>query len=1254
MSASTAPAPTTVIRVTERSRRPDGAFVTRVSFADTTEFEGVLTDPAEPGDEERFAWYFEEHLRFPFLDRDLAEDAEQRLRAYGERLFGQVFAGEAITHYRALARRGFDGCQLQVQGSAAFHRLHWEALYDPALRVPSVLRLPVTRRVDLPSPGFELPPPPSTLNILVVTARPNGRSDVGYRTISRPLLEGLRRAERPVVVDLVRPGTWQALRQHLRWKTKLHGSGHYQVIHFDVHGAVAGFAELTRSRAAERYTFSGYTFTSRPAAFEGERAFLFFETEEEGRAEAVSAHEVADLLAEHRVPVAVLNACQSAKEPASESSLAQRLVAAGVPVAIGMAYSVTVSAAQLAMPLLYAALTQGDDLIGAVQAARRSLFDAKGRRAYFDQQLDLEDWVLPVFFSQQDVRLALADMSVEQENRFLEYEARVRDEPRPEYGFVGRDLDILAIERRLLIRDDRNMLLVRGMVGAGKSTLLRHLGWWWQRTGLVEMVFWFSYEQRAWTVDEIVETIAGDLLGRVERVRWAEELTETARTERIVRLLRARRYLLVLDNAESVTAAPAAIPHALSESARHRLADFLGALQGGRTLVLVGSREDERWLAGRTFGDNTYTLPGLDEQAASVLVEAVLSRHGGAHHLRDQTQRQALEELRGLLGGYPLPLAVVLPTVATHTPAQVLADLRQGGTEADPLGLISTAIAYSHGKLDPATQHALLLLAPFTGSIPLTVLDAYRKRLATHAAVRALGSVDLAAAVAEAVRVGLATPHPRRAGWVQTLPVLPYFLRARLREFPALEAATRQAHYGLYTVLAERIHRRLVSTRPRDRASGRLRAGVEYANLRGALAHGLRTGQPVAPLVLCLEEYLDQEKQQESRRHLLGLVLARRRDAAGPLRRELATFHYLAGAFAHEQRRHPDAEEHYRQALTILDEFDDEQNSARIVHHLGMLAQSQRRFDQAEQHFRAALAGFLRFNRELAGFSYHHLGMIAHEQGHLDQADEHFRAALASFLTVGNRHKAGYAYHQLGIVAQDQGRHAEAADHYQQAYAILQEYRDRHGAAHTRHQLGALAQAQERFDEAAAHYREALVTFRAYGDHQGVADTYHQLGTVAQRQRRYDQAESHYEQALTSYQEVGEPVSVADTHYRLGTVAQDRGRRPEAEHRYRTALGLYREADHLPGVVATCHHLARLAREQQRYDQAAAWLAEAARSWRGAHGDWPVEPVTALRDLRERLGPDGLRRVLRDAVPPDLADALAEAVEETGGGTDDG
>ena len=209
----------TVIRVEERAAAADGSFGARVSFGSGAEYDVTVSDPAGPDEEKLLAWYFEEHLRYPFLDKDLEEQAVRQIAGYGQDLFRQVLGGQAFPDYRALRGRSFDGCRLEVSGSAAFHRLHWEALRDPDLPVPLAVRLPVTRRVSGLGSRFELPGGRATLNILVVTARPDGPGDVGYRTISRPLLAALRTAGLPVAVDLVRPGTWAALREHLQGVT---------------------------------------------------------------------------------------------------------------------------------------------------------------------------------------------------------------------------------------------------------------------------------------------------------------------------------------------------------------------------------------------------------------------------------------------------------------------------------------------------------------------------------------------------------------------------------------------------------------------------------------------------------------------------------------------------------------------------------------------------------------------------------------------------------------------------------------------------------------------------------------------------------------------------------------------------------------------------------------------------------------------------------------------------------------------------
>jgi len=1068
--------PQTVVRLAEQSQHPDGSFRVRVSFGEAAEYDVTVADPADQEGEARLAWYFEEHLQYPFLDKDLERDASRRIAAYGEALFTQVFAGPASYRYRALRDRAFDGGRIEISGSAGLHRLHWEAMRDPELPVPLAVRLPVTRRVDAVSDTFDLSLAWPTLNILVVVARPDGPEDVGYRTISRPLLDALRTAGLPVTADLVRPGTWPALRDHLKTATEQHGPGWYQVIHFDVHGTFSHYAPLEQARREHRLLFAPGSLEP----FAGRRGFLFFETAHEGKAGPVAAEEVASLLAEHRVPVAVLNACQSAMQDASEAGLAQRLAETGVPVAVGMAYSVTVSAAERAMPVLYGQIADGAELTAAVHAARRHLCENKARRAYFGQTLDLEDWMLPVVFAQQPLSLGVRPMTGPEQAEFYQHVSVLGDEPVTEYGFVGRDLDIQAVEHRVLASRDSNQLLVRGMAGAGKSTLLAHLAWWWQRTGLVSQLFRFSYEDRAWTSAQIIREIRARLMSPAEHAQ-ADSMTEQAQAEQVAILLCATRHLLILDNTESVTAAPAAIPHTLAPAERARLKTFLARLRGGRTLVLLGSREPETWLTGGSTGPGRYELPGLDPQAASVLVERILTRHHADRYLNDSTERGALQELVTLLGGYPLALTVVLPVLAAARPSAVLAELKAGGRGADPAGLIGRAIEYSHGKLDPALQNSLVLLAPFTSVIGTgAILDRYRDRLLEHEAIRALGSLDLAAALDQAVSVGLAAPHPLHDDLVQVQPVLPYFLRSRLHRQPVRQAAASQAHYLLHRELVRELADMLHTPGDPQRClAGQAATRAEYANLTTAVDYGLRTGQPIDALIDALDTYLRQSRQHETRRQFLDDAIAAYPEPAGPDGQiELAFLHELAGGAALGQHRLDAAERHYQTAINLLEAGGNRKRQSALYHQLARIAQDQKQYDRAEASYCQALDIDLAYgDQSSTAITYHQLGVLAQDEKRYDQAETSYRKALDIFLAYDDQHNAASTYGQLGVLAHDQKQYDQAETSYRKALEIRCAS-DPRAASSIAARLGAVLAELGQHHEAARILMHVAVTWR--------------------------------------------------------------------------------------------------------------------------------------------------------------------------------
>ncbi|MCA9982071.1 MAG: CHAT domain-containing protein, partial [Anaerolineales bacterium] len=483
----------------EKEPTADGWLAT-ISFNNGPEYEAAVQDPFTPAEEERLGWYYEQWLSFPFTGTVKARKAAESTTAYGHALFEQLFRQnpDIVAEYKMAVRDyGYGKLAFDIRGSLGFHALHWEALKDPQHGRPFAVECPFVRQNSTP-PNLHAPwRPAPTLNVLLVTARPSGRQDVAYRTISRPLVEGLQNSRLRAQIDIVRPGTYKALLRHLEEARDQHGAGYYHLIHFDLHGGLLTYEQYERieqsasDSAANRWLYKGYG--QKPLEkYAGQKAFLFFEGQETGQPDAVSDVDVADLLQAHQIPVAVLNACQSGKQVGdAETSLGQRLMEAGVQQVVAMGYSVSVTAAEVLMQSLYAQLLAEKPLQMALRQARLELYNHKQRRGGFKQSVELEDWLLPVAYQNRPVQVRVANFAdAAQEAAHYERLAARYPAPTPTYGFWGRDVDILEIEKRLLGEGSAasNLLLVQGMGGAGKTTLLQHLMAWWQTTRLVEQV----------------------------------------------------------------------------------------------------------------------------------------------------------------------------------------------------------------------------------------------------------------------------------------------------------------------------------------------------------------------------------------------------------------------------------------------------------------------------------------------------------------------------------------------------------------------------------------------------------------------------------------------------------------------------------------------------------------------------------------------------------------------------------------------
>src|SRR5262249_31641911 len=146
---------TSVIRIEEQGNPPDEGqpYMAYVSFDYGVRYPCQIRDPFadQMQQEEELEWYFEEYLTFPFTPKVRARNVAESIRTYGMTLFMQIFADpQALLQYRQIIQQGLHTIQLEIAGSSSFHRLHWEALFDPQLGHALALHAPIIRRNLVP------------------------------------------------------------------------------------------------------------------------------------------------------------------------------------------------------------------------------------------------------------------------------------------------------------------------------------------------------------------------------------------------------------------------------------------------------------------------------------------------------------------------------------------------------------------------------------------------------------------------------------------------------------------------------------------------------------------------------------------------------------------------------------------------------------------------------------------------------------------------------------------------------------------------------------------------------------------------------------------------------------------------------------------------------------------------------------------------------------------------------------------------
>jgi hypothetical protein len=210
-----------------------------VDKIDATSIEVKIPEALPQDSISEIRWYLEDHIQQP-LETERAAKGRAALRHHGQGIIAALDLASATQINLSDEVVIFKVC-LSSNANPTSH-VFWELLEnkdlwpDPAPREVIVTRLPNLPATKTIQPVHNA----ENFNILVVSARPDADEDLPPRLVSKVLASIVEESKSESTVraslDIVRPPTLDAFQECLN----KHPNGHYNVVHFDMHGVENG------------------------------------------------------------------------------------------------------------------------------------------------------------------------------------------------------------------------------------------------------------------------------------------------------------------------------------------------------------------------------------------------------------------------------------------------------------------------------------------------------------------------------------------------------------------------------------------------------------------------------------------------------------------------------------------------------------------------------------------------------------------------------------------------------------------------------------------------------------------------------------------------------------------------------------------------------------------------------------------------------------------------------------------------------
>jgi CHAT domain-containing protein/NB-ARC domain-containing protein len=859
-------------------------------------------------------WYLERFLDYPFApNTSLAEEIQDALDEWGKDTFSKLFQGKAHGWYQEAKRINLNQLVLKIASDdPRILAWPWEALHDPQGTILAHTCHIERQLKELHDPQ-PLPHDLSTdrINILLVIARPYGNQNVSYHALARPLVELNQQQTVPVRVDVLRPPSFDQLRDALQEKP-----GFYHVVHFDGHGSYS-----SSEKDADNHSYKKSQGT------------LVFETQE-GCTDAVEATQLTQLLSEANIPITILNACQSTRIDNNTvdpfAPVAAAFLKAGIRSVVTLGYQLYVSAAQQFVPAFYHRLFQLGSVAEATRAGRQAML-SHPQRICARGEYPLQDWLAPMLYQQEahDLTFTTASQS-RQAAKIIPLPPGATEQH--DYGFIGRDRAIHTLEQALRQQKQAG-LLIHGMAGIGKTTLAQGFVKWLQQTdGLGKGVFWFRFDEirnAEYIINQMVEGLFG-----------ADALVASMpqKIDNLCTVFKQHPFIMVWDNFESVNGIEGTeITPLLSDDDRKQLKDFLHRLRHGKSKIIITSRSSETWLS--TTECLRLPLSGLQGEECWQYCNAVVRDLGLILDRNDSTYIDLLEKL----DGHPLAIRAVLLKLGKTSITTLLKVLKQNLNDTEQKNLTArtdVALGLLETSFPPEYTAILQFIGLHQRYMQLNTLTDMMRNSSL-----ATSQITIKACITVLEQSGLI--HLQQKNMYALHPALNGYLR---RHHPA-EVAVQSAFVDLMGHFAEHLA-------PKEFHLQRAPFFIHGTNFHYALSLAITlnmTGHAVA-LAQSLAIFAQNNRDFQDAARLFEFLANHYDQHSDDL--GLASCYHQLGRIAQEQRNFLCSEQWYLKSMAIKEKLGDEYGTANTYAQLGALERAQQHWINAAQWFIKAAITF--------------------------------------------------------------------------------------------------------------------------------------------------------------------------------------------------------------------------------------------------------------------------------------------------------